>query len=228
MGLGGYLYTDNTGPTRRTGFEASYAYHIRLSENLRLSFGLSAGLQQFAIDGSKITLRDPGDLVLSDQLQSTLVPDFAFGMYLYSDRFYLGVSAPQLLQDKLKFFDNTNTPLSDLATHYYATAGYKIKLSDNFDLQPTTMVKYVYPAPVQVDAGLRLIYQDQMWIGADYRTMDAISAMIGYTVKKNLMFGFAYDFTTTDIRKYSSGTYELMIGIKFATRTRNGSQAQVQ
>ncbi|HVA97930.1 MAG TPA: type IX secretion system membrane protein PorP/SprF [Bacteroidia bacterium] len=227
MGLGGYIYTDNTGPTRRTGFEASYAYHVRLTESLRLSFGLSVGIQQFAIDGSEITLRDPGDLVLSNQLQSVLVPDFAAGMYLYTDRFYFGFSVPQILQSKLKFFDNIPTPLSDLASHYYATIGYKFKLSDDFELQPTAMAKYVYPAPVQVDIGLRLIYQNQMWIGADYRTMDAIAAMIGYTVKKNLLFGFSYDFTTTDIRKYSSGTYELMIGIKFDNHTRNASQSQL-
>ena len=30
MGFGGYIFTDNVGPTRRTGFNASYAYHIKV------------------------------------------------------------------------------------------------------------------------------------------------------------------------------------------------------
>src|ERR1044072_403522 len=76
MGIGGQLFTDIVGPTRRTGFYMSYAYHAPLKENLTLSFGINAGILQFMIDGQKITLHDPGDVILTNALQKVLVPDF--------------------------------------------------------------------------------------------------------------------------------------------------------
>ena len=82
MGLGGYLFTDMVGPTRRTGFNLAYSYHVRLNETLKLSFGLSAGLLQFMIDGSKVTLRDEGDVILTNGVQKVLVPDAGWNLLI--------------------------------------------------------------------------------------------------------------------------------------------------
>jgi len=87
MGIGGQLFTDIVGPTRRTGGYLSYAYHIPLNDNLKLSFGISAGILQFMVDGQKINLHDNGDLVLTNALQSVLTPDFSAGFYLYNEHF---------------------------------------------------------------------------------------------------------------------------------------------
>lgn len=217
MGLGGLLFTDIVGPTRRTGLYFSYAYHLKVADKVKVSLGISAGLLQFAVDGSKITLRDPSDLVISNGLQSVLMPDFGAGIYAYSTdkKWYVGASVPQILQQKIKFYDNTTTSLSKLATHIYATAGYKFSLNDDFKIEPSTCIKYVKPAPLQFDIGVRAIYQDRIWIGGAFRYLDAISAMVGYTMQENITFAYSYDFTMTNIKKYSTGTHELMIGIKF-------------
>ncbi len=217
MGLGGLLFTDIVGPTRRTGFYLSYAYHLKVAEKVKVSFGLSAGLLQFAVDYSKITFNNPNDLAVSNQIQSVLLPDFGAGVYAYSTdrKWYVGLSVPQILQNKIKFFDYTTSSLSELATHFYATAGYKFNLNDDFKIEPSTCIKYVSPAPLQFDLGVRAIYKDKIWIGGAFRYLDAISAMIGYTMQENITFAYSYDFTTTNIKKYSTGTHELMIGIKF-------------
>ena len=220
MGLGGILFTDIVGPTRRTGLYFSYAYHLKISEKVKLSLGLSGGLLQFTVDGSKITLRDPADLVISNGVQSVLLPDFGAGVYVYSTdkRWYAGASVPQILQNKIRFFDNSTTDLSTLATHYYVTGGYKFDIGDDFKIEPSTCIKYVKPAPLQFDIGLRGIYQEKLWIGGAFRYLDAISAMVGYTMQENITFAYSYDFTMTNIKKYSTGTHELMIGIKFHKR----------
>ena len=77
------------------------------------------------------------------------------------------------------------------------------------------VAKYVNPAPPQFDLGARVLYSHKVWIGAGYRTLDAAYAMIGYTYQQNLTIGFSYDYPLTDINKYSTGTTELFIGIKF-------------
>ena len=217
MGLGGLLFTDIVGPTRRTGFYLSYAYQLKVSEKVKVSLGLSGGLLQFMVDGSKITLRDPSDMVISNGLQSVLLPDFGAGIYVYSTdkKWYAGASVPQILQNKIKFFDNTTSTLSKLATHYYATAGYKFNLNEDFVIEPSTCLKYVKPAPLQFDIGVRAIYKEKIWLGAAFRYLDAVSAMVGYTMQENITFAYSYDFTMTNIKKYSTGTHELMIGIKF-------------
>lgn len=217
VGLGGLLFTDIVGPTRRTGFSLSYAYHLKVAEKVKISLGLSGGLLEFAVDASKITLREQNDNVIGNGYQRIILPDFGAGVYAYSSdrKWYVGVSVPQVLQSKIQFYDNTTSTLSKLATHIYATAGYKFSLNDDFKIEPSTCIKYVTPAPLQFDLGLRAIYKDQIWIGGAFRYLDAVSAMIGYTMQENVTFAYSYDFTTTNIKKYSTGTHELMIGIKF-------------
>jgi type IX secretion system PorP/SprF family membrane protein len=221
MGLGGLIYTDIVGPTRRIGMQFSYSYHLQLNENLRLSFGVAAGLQQFAVDGSKITTHDPGDAVISSGYQSAIVPDAKFGVYLYSldEKLFFGVSFPQIMQNKLYFFESQNATESRLEDHYYAMGGYRFDVGDDFKIEPSVLVKYVAPVPVKVDIMARVIYQDKVWIGGGYRTNDAFSAMVGYLHRNNLMIGYSYDFTTTNLKNYSDGTHELMLGIRFVRAT---------
>lgn len=213
MGIGGYLYTDITGPTRRTGLDLTYSYHLKLSDKIKLSFGVAGGLLQFAVDGSKITVKDEGDIALSSGLQSVIVPDFSAGFYLYSKKFYVGASAPQMLKSKLQFFDyQTSSRLSD---HYYAMAGYHLKITEDFEFEPSVLVKYVKPAPLQYDVGGRFNYKGRVWIGGAYRNLDAFTGLVGFTWR-NLLFGYSYDFTTSNLKNYSTGTHEVMIGVKFS------------
>jgi hypothetical protein len=76
MGVGMHLYTDIVGPTRRTGINFSYAYHLKLKDDMKLSMGLSAGVLQWGIDGHKLILHDSGDENLVTNYQTTYVPDF--------------------------------------------------------------------------------------------------------------------------------------------------------
>ncbi len=118
------------------------------------------------------------------------------------------------MQNRIDYYGATSS-LNKLATHFYVTGGYRYTLNENIVLEPAAMLNYVKPAPPQFDLSLRAIYKEKMWIGASYRYLDAASIMIGYVLKENLTFAYAYDITTSDIRKYSSGTHEIMIGLKF-------------
>ncbi len=226
MGVGATVFTDITGPTRRIGANFSYSYHLRIAEKTKLAMGLSAGVLQFAIDGSKITVRDQGDNYFSSGVQSVVVPDFGFGVHLYHDKYFVGISTPQITQNKLKFFAN-NENRARLESHYFLTAGYKFDAGENFQIQPMLLVKYVEPVPVQFDISARVIYQEKVWVGATFRTRDAVSAMIGFIYQDNLLFGYAYDYTISGLQKYSSGTHEIMLGIRFGEST-NSSSPSIQ
>ena len=218
MGLGGFMYTDHVGPTRRTGAQVSYAYHLKLTEKMRLGFGLSLGLQQFVIDGSKITFHDGYDPIMDGQVRGSTVPDATFALYLYHPDWWFGAAAPQLLKNKIVFYDDRDGTLSALAGHYFVMGGYRLHLSDDLRLEPSFLVKYVDPVPVKIDLTATLRYKEQIWLGATYRTNDAVGLMVGYWLKKTFQFGYSYDITTTNLNRYSNGTHEVMLGITFGKK----------
>ncbi len=218
MGIGMNLYTDIVGPTRRTGLNFSYAYHMKVKDDMFLSMGLSAGVLQWGIDGSKLYLRDAGDENLLSTYQTTYVPDFGAGIYFHKkDRFYVGLSVPQLYQAPIKLYEGAGKN-SKIITHFNLNAAYKFDLGDDFKIEPSFLLKYAIPAPPKLDIGARVIYQEQIWLGGAYRHNDAFTALIGYFYKNYLMIGYSYDFTTTNIKKYSSGTHEIMLGIRFSKK----------
>lgn len=218
MGIGMNLYTDIVGPTRRTGLNFSYAYHMKMKDDMFLSLGLSAGILQWGIDGSKLYLRDSGDENLLSTYQTTYVPDFGAGIYFHKkDRFYVGLSLPQLYQAPIKLYEGAGKN-SRIVNHFNFNAAYKFDLGDDFKIEPSFLVKYAIPAPPKLDVGARVIYQEQIWLGGAYRHNDAFTALIGYFYKNYLMIGYSYDFTTTNIKKYSSGTHEIMLGIRFSKK----------
>lgn len=215
MGLGGYIFTDNVGPSRRTGMQLSYAYHLRITEGIKLGLGLSFGMLQFLIDGSKIEFHDPDEPLMDAQLRGSLMPDATFGLYLYHEKWWFGATAPQLLHNRVIFFDDQDQSFSTLAAHYYALGGYRFAIGEDLKLEPSFLLKYVDPVPPKVDLTTTVRYRDMVWLGATYRTEDALSFMVGYWMKKTFQFGYSYDLTTTNLRNYTSGTHEVMLGVTF-------------
>jgi type IX secretion system PorP/SprF family membrane protein len=219
MGLGGYLFTDNVGPTRRTGIQFSYAYHLRITDELKLSLALSGGVLQFLIDGSKIQFNDPGDPAMDDQLRGELKPDAKFGFMLYHPRYWFGAAAPQILQNKVYFVDDADQTLSVMEDHYYVTGGYRFLLGTDWKVEPSFLVKYVSPVPAKIDITATVRYRDAFWLGASYRTNDAYCAMLGYWHKESFQFGYSYDIITSNLRNYSTGTHELMLAVTLGRKT---------
>src|SRR5688572_4542558 len=160
MGLGMNLFTDIVGPTRRTGLNFSYAYHLKLNKELNLSFGLSAGILQWGIDGNKITLREEGDTQLLTTYQTTYVPDFGAGVYFYKKKkFYAGLSVPQLHQAQIRLYEGAYKN-SKIVSQINLNGAYTFELNEDFDLEPSMLLKYEFPAPPKLDVGVRGIYRD--------------------------------------------------------------------
>ncbi len=218
MGIGVNLYTDVVGPTRRTGLNFSYAYHLKLEDEMRLSMGVSAGMIQWGIDGSKIILREEGDQNLLNTYQTTMVPDFGAGIYFHKkNQFYAGFSIPQLYQAPIALYAGAGKK-SKLVNQFNLNGAYRFELDEDFTIEPSMLLKYEIPAPPKLDIGARCIYKDQVWVGATYRHRDAVSVLLGYLYENYLMIGYSYDVTTTNIKKYSSGTHEIMLGIRFSKK----------
>ncbi len=217
MGIGMNLFTDIVGPTRRVGINFSYAYHIKLNKETKMSMALSAGVLQWGIDGHKLILHDAGDDNLLTQYQTTYAPDFGAGILIYNKKYYFGIAVPQMYQAKLNLYPGSDSR-GTLVTHFNINGAYKFNVGEDFKIEPSFLVKYATPAPFKLDVGARVIYKEQVWLGAAYRHHDAFTALIGFMYKNYLLIGYSYDFPTTNLRKYSSGTHEIMLGLRFSKK----------
>jgi len=215
MGIGGYIFSDVTGPTRRNGMNLSYSYHVKINDDIMLSMALNAGILQYTVDFTEIDFDDEGDLVNSTTQENQVFPDAGFSFYLYGPNYYFGASAPQLIRNQLDFENSIKDPTGRLVNHYFITGGYTYEIDDNFDLEPSFLLKYVKPTPLSYEFTLRGIYQEMVWLGLSYRRSDAVGLLAGYTFQNNLSFGYSYDIIQSDLQNYSGGSHEIMLSIKF-------------
>ncbi|QHL87504.1 type IX secretion system membrane protein PorP/SprF [Nibribacter ruber] len=225
-GAGGYIYTDNTGPTKQTAVLASYAYHVPLNREIYLSSGMFVGVQQFKFDPNKVELADNSnhlDPVTAAGPINKFMPDLTLGTYLHSEEFFVGVSLFQVLGNKFFEAENTNNE-SRLYRHLFVSGGYNFDVHRNISLTPSLLLKYAEPAPVQVDVNVKGIYHfskrrrkatdDQLWAGISYRTQDAIVGLLGTQFKEQYQFSYSYDITVSRLRPYSAGSHEIMLGFR--------------
>lgn len=211
MGAGGILFRDKTGPITRTGAELVYSYRLNINEQVKLSFGLEGMIYQHVLDNDALTLDQPSDqAVLGGQVKDVLY-DADAGIYLYSAHFFTGISVPQVIQSKIDMSE-LNSDLNRLARHYFFHIGYDFNISEEFALQPSVLFKAIVQAPAQVDINAKLIYKEFVWLGLSYRHRESTVVMLGIQ-KGRFLTGYSYDITLSNIRRYSSGSHEIMVGM---------------
>ena len=211
VGMGGSFFNDRFGPTSRTGVQASYAYHLAVDRaDTKLAFGLAASAFQYKLDESSLTVIEQDDPAFSQKIESTFMPDATFGIYLYNkNKFFAGLSIAQLFQFKIKINEfNENK----MVRHYFLTGGYKFNLGDDFEIEPSVLLKSTASSPIQLDINTKAYFKKNYWLGVSYRTNDAIIVLLGVKVDKYYI-GYAFDYTLSKIINYSTGSHEIMIGI---------------
>jgi len=209
VGVGGYIINDQTGPVNEIGAQISYSYHLTITENSKLSFGIGGMFFNHSINRSKLNFDEPGDAALDNIGRNSISPDASFGILYYSKKYKIGLSVPQIFQSSM-YDKSTITKPNRLVRHYFLYGEYNFTINDNFDVQPSSLVKYVVAAPVQIDINVKGIYQQKYWIGFSYRYQTSFVTMIGMDYNQ-FKFGYSYDYTLTDIKNFSNGTHEIYL-----------------
>lgn len=214
MGLGLILSNDRIGATEQTDIYANYSYRLKLGKG-KLAFGLKGGVSNYVFKSNNLTVWDANDEVFANK-RTVWLPKLGTGIYYYADKWYAGLSVPTLVSydpnHNFSFDVNKN---SFLRRHYYLNGGYIFTLNDMLKLKPSLLLKYEPSAPLQCDINMNLLYRNEFWIGASYRTGDAVTFMAEYQTNFRFRVGYAYDLTTSKLRNYSAGTHEIMIGYDF-------------
>lgn len=213
-GMGVTVVQDKAGPLSRLDANLTYAYHLQLSNSFNLSVGAAAGVSSIKLDVNALTFPDSQtDPALSNAIVSQLKPDLSIGIWLYGARVFAGVSAQQVLGQRLNFTNSDNYNLGKEVPHFFATAGYKFFLDDQIAAIPSVMVKYVQPSPVSYDLNMKIAFKDKLWLGGSYRRDDSFSAMAGFNIGKMVNLTYSYDFTTSELNTVSNGSHEIVLGL---------------
>lgn len=218
-GIGMNVVNDKAGYINRWTVAASYAYHKPLSPKTSIAAGLNVGVTSVNLDRSKIEWGnlDPNDPAIgydNGELKK-LRPELGAGVWLYSARYFLGVSALNIIPGKAKFVSGNNYG-TYYTPNYFATAGYKFALSDDVTVLPSVMVQYWQPQLTAMHANVKLQYMDFLWVGGSYRFADLVggySGMLGVNISNTFNISYSYENATSSrLQNYTKGTHEIVIG----------------
>ena len=222
IGLGVALYNDMRGPIRTTGGQLTYAYHIEAPKG-QLSFGLTTSFSQLYIDRDKIVTEFGYDRYIDEIRLSSIIPEAAFGLHYTTRNYYTGISISNLFQSYLTF-GGRNSSDYRLERQYIVLGGYVFDLSQGWSLVPSTQFKFIERGVTQVDFNVQLYYFDQFWGGFSYRsggdgTNGGTGIIFGMRFE-NYNFGYAFDYSLSNMQKYSNGSHELMASVTFGRTER--------
>jgi type IX secretion system PorP/SprF family membrane protein len=218
LGLGLSVTNDKIGPTNNTAVFADFAYIMKLNTKSKLALGLSAGVNIFQADLNSLQLNQQADPSFQNNISNKMNPNFGFGAYYSRERFYAGISIPNIIQNNYLVVNlpNGSTWAGKEQRHYYFIAGTMIKLSDNLEFKPTTFVKVTPAAPIQADVTASFVIMKKLLLGAMYRTGDAFGGLIGLDVTSQFHVGYSFDYSYgVKTFKYNNGSHEIVLRYDF-------------
>ena len=216
IGLGLNITRDEIFISEETYIDGDFSYAFNVSETGKLALGLKVGGHLLNIDSSLANTGEfnPGDSEAQFNVDNKFSPQFGVGAFYYTDKFYLGLSAPNVLETE--HFDASENSNNSSATakeriNYYLASGYAFDLGSDLKFKPAALVKVVEGAPLQLDLSANFLIKDKVTLGAAYRWSAALSAMVGFQVSDKLLLGLAYDRETTELVQYNDGSFEFFL-----------------
>ena len=236
MGYGGYIFSDVTSIITNYGVYGSYAYNIQISGDIRLSMGLFAGVIYENVDLTAGLGSDDPIIIENGTKATKIMPDGSLGFYLYTSQYYAGLSINHMFFNNLSLLNEGDVGYgvdgSRIKQYLNIQGGYKYNIDRNFDIEPSVLLKTALNYDFITDINIRTIYQKMVWGGVGFRytfkNPEAIIVFVGYNYNDMLNIGYSYDLTMSKLRYTSTGSHEVMIGVKFNDIRKSRSKRKIR
>ncbi|PCH75303.1 MAG: hypothetical protein COB98_09140 [Flavobacteriaceae bacterium] len=207
VGIGLSVIADEIGPAKEQSIFADFSYSLKLDTDKTLAFGIKAGIS-FLNVGLLNYLDTNEDLNVPINQTS---PNFGFGTFYHTAHFYLGVAIPNLLKTRYIDIDKGELSTASERMHYFITSGYVIDMNDTLKLKPSVLIKAVAGAPLSIDISANAMLSDKVEFGLTYRLDDSVGAMAAFNINLDMRIGYAFDYTTSNMGDYNSGSHEIFL-----------------
>ena len=215
FGLGFSFYNDKIGPSHQNDIAVDLSYKLPLNDKFKLSFGIKPSFNFRSIRLSSLNLDENNDQAFNNDVRNSVNANIGAGLYLYSDRFYMGLSSGGMLENKL-YKSNNISSIGDYKRHYYFIIGSVFRLSNSVEFKPTSYVKVTQNAPIQIDVTGTFIFENKFWLGIMARTNDAYGVLVGYNITDQLALGYSFDWSFANTSfKYNHGSHEIVLRYDF-------------
>jgi type IX secretion system PorP/SprF family membrane protein len=211
LGLGFSVIVDEVGPVQEQNIYADISYTLDLDNDAKIAFGLKAGITAFNLCLDCLNSVEPETATFLDRAANKTLPNIGAGFFYYTNKFYLGLAMPNLLETFHFEKVGNQTINGSEKTHFFLNTGYVFKLSKDVKLKPSSMVKATQGAPLSIDFSGNFLLYDKLEFGLSYRLTESVSALINIKAKKNLRIGYAYDHTLTGLGDFNTGSHEIFL-----------------
>lgn len=217
LGLGLSVVSEEIGPSEEQYIDANFSYTIQSGLTHKLSFGIKGGGRVINIDWTKGSHREP-DVQFRENITNKFLPVVGAGLYWHGERDYIGIAVPNFMTRERYNYDDIADDLVNERMHVYLIGGIVFDLSAHTKFKPAVLVKYVAGAPLIADFSANFMFNNAFTLGASYRTGDSVSALASLQITPQFNVGYAYDYTTTELQTYNSGTHEIMLRFELVSR----------
>lgn len=203
IGLGLQALNDRMSVYGTTGAYGSVAYHLAATGTLKVSLGVQGGVNVLPVYDAT------SGIAVNRALGSMGV-----GLWLRSDRFYAGISKPELLEQgygSRQFASVYRRPL-------YLLAGGEYDMSADVTLLPQVLVVQESGSRLRVDVGARAWFYERVGIGASFRTaiQNYLQLSAEVQVSNNVRVGYMFNSKAIERGGLTSNTapagmHELML-----------------
>ncbi len=217
--FGAQLLHDQITVSNYYGMYGFYSYYIPVSENVRLSFGIRAGVSYYQADMADLSIYYPemdytADPVFMNNTYGGWLPNVGAGLFLYSKRSYFGLSMPEMINNEIE--TSVESLNGRQRAHYFVHGGHVFDLSPSLKLKPNFLVKGVQGAPVQVDLNANLLIRDVLWVGASYRWDESFAALLEIDFTRQWRIGYSYDIPNqNNLGPFHNGSHEFLLSYRF-------------
>ncbi len=209
------ILRDHIGVNNRINIGGTYAYNIAIGSSAKLAFGLSGMAVLNQSNYSQIEVNNANDPLFANDTRMHVQPNFRYGMYYYTNKFYVGVSLPKLLVNSVTTDstgnDKATTSMDFAQMHYYINAGYKWEVKENLDLNFSTLLKQVAGAPFQYDLNAQVVFKKKIGVGFSYRSSKTFVGLMSYKIDDMFKVAYSYDFSTSQLAAYQTGSHEILL-----------------
>ncbi|WP_008634986.1 PorP/SprF family type IX secretion system membrane protein [Bizionia argentinensis] len=214
IGVGLGFTSDKIGPSSESILAADFSYTISLTSDVKLAFGMKGGVSLWSLDPNKLNIYDPNDNSLRQENKSS--PIIGAGLYVHSEKWYIGVSTPNVIETD--HYDDVQVSTATEKAHVYLIGGYVFTVNPNLKLKPAVLAKAVTGSPLAIDVSANALLYDTVTFGLAYRLDATVSAMAGFQISDNIMVGYSYDYDTTELGNYNNGSHEIFLRFELGTR----------